>query len=178
MRRGLTVTAAAGAMLAAQAGAQTGEFRWSGLGVADEAGVPDNATYTDPGTGITTTVDWYYVSNGQAANPDGTGDAPSFVPNNGADFLSYETERSGVVAAGTGWGQVSFDTDDGSDQGDYVVVILRFNEAVTDAAFRVLDADQANFDDFAAVFVQRPGQNFQNVRGARHRAELRRREHG
>jgi hypothetical protein len=125
----------AAAVFGAPARAQVaGLLDWSALGLADEAAVASGTNLT--AAGVTATVSWSYVTDGG-----------SFVPYEGADFVSYEAGTQGGFA---GYAQVGFNNNR-QDDDDKITVTLSFSEAVTNLRFTLTDVDQSNWDDFVEV---------------------------
>lgn len=123
-------------LFAAPAHAQiTGTVDWASLGFADEAAIVTGTTTVS--AGVTTTITWSTVTDG------GT-----FIPYEGADFVSYE---SGTQGGFTGYAQVGFDNGNRDDD-DKVTIELTFSEAVTDLEFTMTDIDQSSWDDFVEIF--------------------------
>ena len=142
--------AAAGALLAvicSPAAAQvTGTLNWSALGLADESAIPSGVTQTS--VGVTSTVTWSSATDG------GT-----FVPYEGADFVSYESGTQGGV---TGAAQMGFDNN-GRDPDDRVTLTVGFSEAVSHVRFTIVDVDQSSWDDFIEVYYN-TGSGYVNAR--------------
>jgi uncharacterized repeat protein (TIGR01451 family) len=139
--------AAALLLVATPAFSQTpGALNWSGLGLADEDGIPTGSTQTSAGVGMTVT--WSTVTDGG-----------SFIAASGLDFVSYDSGTQGGV---TGYAQMGFDNSR-QDADDKVTLNVAFNEAVQNVQFTIVDVDQASWDDFIEVYYN-TGSGFVNAR--------------
>jgi uncharacterized repeat protein (TIGR01451 family) len=146
MIRLLTIIAAA-VLAALPARAQiAGTIDWSTLGFADEAAITSGAVTTS--AAVTSTITWSSVTDG------GT-----FVPFEGAGFVSYEAGSQGGF---TGYAQVGFDNS-AQDPDDKVTLNIAFSEPVTNLAFTLTDVDQSSWDDFIEIFYD-AGAGFINAK--------------
>jgi uncharacterized repeat protein (TIGR01451 family) len=139
--------ALAGALMSSPAAAQiTGSLNWTALGFADEAAITSGATQTS--VDVVQTVAWSSATNGG-----------SFVPYEGANFVSYE---SGTQGGFTGFAQMGFDNEN-EDPNDRVTLTVSYSEAVTDLEFTITDIDQNSWDDFIEVYYN-TGSGFVNAK--------------
>lgn len=123
-----------------------GTIDWSSLGLADEAAITSGTTATS--AAVTSTITWSTVTDG------GT-----FIPFEGAGFVSYE---SGAQGGFTGYAQVGFDNG-AKDPDDKVSLTVSFSEPVTNLAFTLTDIDQSSWDDFIEIFYD-TGSGFVNAK--------------
>ena len=127
---------------------EKGTLVWEDQGFKDESAVPTGSEL-NLGNGVTATINWQTVNNGD-----------SFKPFGGKDFVSFDSGKSGDH---TGYLSLGFDNNDNSPD-SLIKMSLDFNQAVTGVNFQLLDVDSSSSKSFVdGVEIYADGVNVKDL---------------